>query len=170
MSKTHKSYRLDTDLLEAVDAYAEGRGVKSSEAVADLLRRGLAGGGAVEGAPGDEIEALRGNVADLRGEVATLKEQLERKDEQISGLMALAGNAQTLQAAEARRALGDGAAALEVDAEADDGPQEAAGAPRDGDSDPVAPETPEPANGAVGDAGTPPRRTWRERLAAWLLG
>lgn len=78
----------------------------------------------------DLVAVLRGNVADLRGQVTTLTAQLAAKDEQISGLMALAGRAQALQAAEAARSL-DAGKDTDLEAEAvttdEAEPQEAAG-------------------------------------------
>lgn len=163
--KVHKSYRLDADLLEAVDAWAASSGIRPGEAVADLLRIGLDGPAATISEDGETLAALKGNVEDLRGEVKTLKEQLEKKDEQIAGLMNLAGNAQTLQAAEAQRALGSGVDALEVEEEDAPGVTEATGA-----DETAATVEDEPGEGSEGEDGAGTPRTWRERLAAWLLG
>lgn len=116
MSKTHKSYRLDSELLEAVDSYAEGRGMKPSEAVSRLLSLGLSAtqDGGAEAAGGEGAEDLRRALDALTGQLEAKDEQireqrdlfraqLEAKDEQIRGLMALTNNAQALQASEAAR-------------------------------------------------------------------
>lgn len=140
MAKTHRNYRLDADLVAQVEAWAQAHGTNNSDAVAQLLSRGLVDQDEQpdlderdqdEQAPGaDLVAVLRGNVADLRGQVTTLTAQLAAKDEQISGLMALAGRAQALQAAEAARSL-DAGKDTDLEAEAvttdEAEPQEAAG-------------------------------------------
>ena len=153
MSKTHKSYRLDSELLEAVDSYAEGRGMKPSEAVSRLLSLGLSAtqGGGAEAAGGEGAEDLRRALDALTGQLEAKDEQireqrdlfrsqLEAKDEQIRGLMALTNNAQALQASEAAR-LSAGSA---VEAEEARTVEEQS---RGGDSEPIAQE---PQDGSQG--------------------
>lgn len=116
MAKVHKTYRLDADLVAQVEQWASDHGITQGEAMAQLLSRGLEekaptaeqADGPTDSGAGDEgalVEVLRGNVADLRRQVDTLTHQLEGKDEQINGLMKLAGNAQALQGAAEARAL-----------------------------------------------------------------
>lgn len=174
MAKVHKTYRLDADLVAQVEAWAQAHGTNQGEAMAQLLSRGLVDqderpdlGGADqdEQAPGaDLVAVLRGNVADLRGQVNTLTAQLAAKDEQISGLMALAGRAQALQAAEAARSL-DAGKDTDLEAEAvttdEAEPQEAAEAH---DNDGIDQEGQEAADVAQEAAHEPTRRG----LRAWL--
>lgn len=138
MATTHKSYRLDDELLERLDGYAKGHGMRPSEAVAHLLRAALDAeastgtaqdhqtphkaaeeeGRATEpqGGISDALEALRASNADLRAAlvdtramVATLTAQLAVKDEQIATAHELAGHAQRLQMADiAKASLEDG--------------------------------------------------------------
>lgn len=112
----------------------------------------------------DLVAVLRGNVADLRGQVTTLTAQLAAKDEQISGLMALAGRAQALQAAEAARSL-DAGRDTDLEAEAvtdlEAEPQEATGGH---ESDGIDQEDQGAANVAQEAAHEPTRRG----LRSWL--
>ena len=116
MAKRHRGYRLEEDLLEAVDGYAEGSGLNQSEAVSRLLSLGLSAtqDGGAEAAGGEGAEDLRRALDALTGQLEAKDEQireqrdlfraqLEAKDEQIRGLMALTNNAQALQASEAAR-------------------------------------------------------------------
>lgn len=176
MAKTHRNYRLDADLVAQVEAWAQAHGTNNSDAVAQLLSRGLVDQDEQpdlderdqdqdEQTPGaDLVAVLRGNVADLRGQVTTLTAQLAAKDEQISGLMALAGRAQALQAAEAARSL-DAGKDTDLEAEAvttdEAEPQEAAGAH---ESDGIDQEGQEPADVAQEPAHEPTRRG----LRSWL--
>lgn len=143
MAKRHRGYRLEEDLLEAVDGYAEGSGLNQSEAVSRLLSLGLSASqdGGAEAAGGEGAEDLRRALDALTGQLEAKDEQireqrdlfraqLEAKDEQIRGLMALTNNAQALQASEAARL----SAGMAVEAEeARTGEEQA----RDGDSEPM---------------------------------
>lgn len=146
MAKVHKTYRLDADLVAQVEQWASDHGITQGEAMAQLLSRGLEekaptteqADGPTDSGAGDEgalVEVLRGNVADLRRQVDTLTQQLEGKDEQINGLMKIAGNAQALQGAAEARALKAAETAADddldvTDAEPDHEPDEAQTSPQ----------------------------------------
>lgn len=176
MAKVHKTYRLDADLVAQVEQWASDHGITQGEAMAQLLSRGLIGSptdhdeqtpSEPRESPGANtflVDVLRGNVDDLRAQVATLTNQIEAKDEQIRGLMELAGRAQALQAAEAARALDAGRDTdleAETITEGDTSPQEPAAGRDDDEPDleAVDVET-SPQNGAHEPA--------RGGLRAWL--
>ena len=75
MATVHRSYRLEAGLLAQVETWAAENGMRSSEAVAALLERGLAPReeyipqGADNNAAA-EVEALRANLEDLRAQIA----------------------------------------------------------------------------------------------------
>lgn len=172
MATVHRSYRLEAGLLAQVESWAADNGMRSSEAVAALLERGLAPceeyipQGADNNAAA-EVEALRANLEDLRAQIAA-------KDRQLELALSMATNAQALQVAAEARAL-EAARETPLSVEDDDEDQKA----EDVDSGAVGPS--ERPTGAVlsdddgaGDTGAEAvkekRLTWRERLARWILG
>ena len=164
MARTHKSYRLEAATVEAIEAYAEAHGITNSEALAALV---AAGSAEREDARPERAErgggsGAAGHVADLRAEIATLTAQLAEKDRQISGLMAIADQAQRLQAAEATRALAEARTDAEAAPAAYQGHATAPERGEDGEEDAG------PADGAQ----TAPQEaeTWGARLKRWLMG
>ena len=147
-SKAPRSYRLDAATIEDVEAWAREHGKSNTEAVEEMLRRGMEGtleADAARAHAAAATEQLEANLDDLRAHVATLTGQLEAKDRQIAerdaqirGLMDIADHAQQLhgaamagliaapdapagaEAAGADEAAGKG----EGDLEATDAPQE----------------------------------------------
>lgn len=133
MATTHKSYRLDDELLKRLDDYSKGRGMRPSEAVSYLLCIALDAESSTGTSQGHQtphkaakeegratepqaetmavLDALRASNADLRAAlidtramVATLTSQLAVKDAQISTAHELAGQAQRLQMADIAKA------------------------------------------------------------------
>lgn len=120
MPRKRKTYSLDEQTIEKLDAWAKAHDMSASAAVDDLVMRGTSQE-ATEGhetadtdTPGHSDAA--GHIEDLRGQIAVLTaqldekdEQLRRRDEQIDGLMSLADHAQALHAADKRidEATGD---------------------------------------------------------------
>lgn len=125
-TKKHVTLRIDGEVLDALDAWAEGHGMTRTAALERLVTDGM--GASSEDAPearetgeraaeGEErtetrpedlravCEVLRASNADLRAEVSRLWSQLATKDEQIRTAQSLADHAQQLHAAEVTRAL-----------------------------------------------------------------
>lgn len=137
-NKAQRSYRLDTATIEAVEAWARDHGKSNTEAVEEMLRRGMEGTHA-EAAAHDRAEAageqLEANLADLRAHVATLTEQLAAKDRQIAerdaqirGLMDIADHAQQLHGAAVAGLISTaGAEAAGADEDADKGEDDRGG-------------------------------------------
>ena len=134
MTTKHKGYRLDTDLLDRIDAWAEEHGTTEAEAVRSLLALALERDGPSDGADTDtadhdgEAEALRRELATLKAQadtwheqkamlgdhIATLKEQtytltaqVAEKDRQIERLQDITEHSQILQAAHVAGTLRD---------------------------------------------------------------
>lgn len=133
MTTKHKGYRLDTDLLDRIDAWAEEHGTTEAEAVRSLLALALERDGETtaadlrESADG-EAEALRRELATLKAQadtwheqkamlgdhITTLKEQtytltaqVAEKDRQIERLQDITEHSQILQAAHVAGTLRD---------------------------------------------------------------
>jgi len=125
-TRKHVTIRIDGEVLDALDAWAKGRGMTRTAALERLVMDGMSAtsegasdGGETGGkAPEDEervethsdelravIDVLRASNADLRAEVSRLWSQLATKDEQIRAAQSLADHAQQLHAAEVTRAL-----------------------------------------------------------------
>lgn len=117
MAKAHVNMRLDAEVLEALNQYAQGAGISRTEATERLLRAGMAQGGPTVDKGEDSadsgtterlrtiVEVLRDSNKDLRATVSTLTAQLAVKDEQISRAHDLADHAQALHMQAAQRAL-----------------------------------------------------------------
>ena len=163
MATIHKGYRLDVELVERLDAWAEAHGMTQAEAVRTLLAAGLedagqeekeAGGQEGEGHAEDaptptadaETRAMLGeHIRDLRATISTLTAQVAEKDAQIHRLADIADHAQALQAAQAQTQLLEAAGAVDVQQ----------GVEREGTG--------------VEQEGTQ-RQGWRARLARWIAG
>lgn len=125
-TKKHVTIRVDSEVLEALDAWAEVHGMTRTAALERLVMDGMnvsnegpsedaeTGGKAPEDAERVKThtedlravcEVLRSSNADLRAEVSRLWSQLATKDEQIRTAQGLADHAQQLHAAEVTRAL-----------------------------------------------------------------
>jgi len=156
MATVHKGYRLDVELVERLDAWAEAHGMTQAEAVRTLLAAGLEDDG-----EGQEVEDVRSthtqgqedgagtadaetramlgeHIRDLRATVSTLTAQVAEKDAQIHRLADIADHAQALQAAHAQKQLLEAAGAVDVQQ----------GVEQEGTS----------------------RQGWRARLARWIAG
>lgn len=144
MASLHKSYRLQPELVEAVEKYAAANSLKPSEAVSRLLAAGLE---ALENAAEEGTQGGAEAVSDVDGAttpdegsealealISSLQKQLETKDEQIATLMRLQDQGQQLQAAQAQQIK----ALLPGEAE--------------------------------GGQIVTTRKTWRQRLGAWIAG
>lgn len=118
MPKKQLSVRLDADVMERLDAYAEASGISRTEAVeravsslteaAQEPQEAAGGAERAETHAGDlraVCEVLRASNADLRAEVSRLWSQLAEKDRQIAAAQGIADHAQQLHAAEVTRAL-----------------------------------------------------------------
>ena len=122
MPKKQLSVRLDADVMERLDAYAEASGISRTEAVeravsslteaaqeaAQEPQEDAGGPERAETHAGDlraVCEVLRASNADLRAEVSRLWSQLAEKDRQIAAAQGIADHAQQLHAAEVTRAL-----------------------------------------------------------------
>lgn len=119
MAKIRVNMRLEADVVEALDAYAVGRGISKTEALDQLLRASLCDATEApqeadsgQGEPSDHddgeravVEVLRASNADLRAEVSHLWAQMAEKDKQIQNAHELADQAHRLHAAEVSRAL-----------------------------------------------------------------
>lgn len=161
MATVHKGYRLDVELVDRLDAWAEAHGMTQAEAVRKLLAAALedTGEGAARSThtPGEEREGGTGaattqpptadadtramlgeHIRDLRATVATLTAQVAEKDAQIHRLADIADHAQALQAAHARTQLLEAAGTVDVQQ-------------------------------GVEQEGTQ-RQGWRTRLARWIAG
>lgn len=167
MATVHKGYRLDVELVERLDAWAEAHGMTQAEAVRTLLAAGLedAGEGQEEegvhsthtqgqGSDGENLpnwevdgattadadtRAMLGeHIRDLRATISTLTAQVAEKDAQIRRLADIADHAQALQAAQAQTQLLEAAGAVDVQQ-------------------------------GVEQEGTQ-RQGWRARLARWIAG
>lgn len=161
MATVHKGYRLDVELVERLDAWAEAHGMTQAEAVRKLLAaaledadkghegeedarsthsQGQEGG---EDAPtptagADTLAMLGDHIRDMRATISTLTAQVAAKDEQIQRLADIADHAQALQAAQAQTQLLEAAGAVDVQQ----------GVEREGTQ----------------------RQGWRARLARWIAG
>lgn len=111
MANVHKAYRLPTELVEQVEAWAQEQGVGQAEAVRRLLAAGL------EASEGRQAEAddlresleaereahrelvatLREHVVDLKAQVARMAAQAADRDEQVNRALGIAERAQALQ-------------------------------------------------------------------------
>ena len=167
MATVHKGYRLDVELVERLDAWAEAHGMTQAEAVRKLLAsaledtsedhekeatrsartQGQGGDGAnlpnwevddATTADADTRAMLGEHIRDLRATVATLTAQVAEKDAQIHRLADIADHAQALQAAHARTQLLEAAGTVDVQQ----------GVEREGTQ----------------------RQGWRARLARWIAG
>ena len=154
MATVHKGYRLDVELVERLDAWAESHGMTQAEAVRRLLEAGLedadagqegkeAEGQESGGAPTPKADAetramLGEHIRDLRATISTLTAQVAEKDAQIRRLADIADHAQALQAAHAQKQLLEAAGAVDV----------AQGVEQEGTQ----------------------RQGWRARLARWIAG
>lgn len=164
MATVHKGYRLDVELVERLDAWAEAHGMTQAEAVRKLLASALedAGGDqekeatrsarsqgqedkrleaedAPTAAPDADTRAMLGeHIRDLRATISTLTAQVSEKDAQIRRLADIADHAQALQAAQAQTQLLEAAGAVDVQQ-------------------------------GVEQEGTQ-RQGWRARLARWIAG
>lgn len=155
MATVHKGYRLDVELVERLDAWAEGHGMTQAEAVRKLLASALedAGEGLEEeghareaedapttppSADADTRAMLGDHIRDLRVTISTLTAQVAEKDAQIRRLADIADHAQALQAAQAQTQLLEAAGAVDVQQ-------------------------------GVEQEGTQ-RQGWRARLARWIAG
>lgn len=154
MATVHKGYRLDVELVERLDAWAEAHGMTQAEAVRALLAAGLEdaepsqegeeaegreGGGAPTPTADADIRAMLGeHIRDLRATVSTLTAQVAEKDAQIRRLADIADHAQALQAAHVQTQLLEAAEAVDVQQ-------------------------------GVEQEGTQ-RQGWRARLARWIAG
>ncbi len=115
MPKKQLSVRLDADVMERLDAYAEASGISRTEAVeravSSLTEAAHEDAGEPERAETHAedaravCEVLRASNADLRAEVSRLWSQLAEKDRQIAAAQGIADHAQQLHAAEVTRAL-----------------------------------------------------------------
>lgn len=125
-TRKHVTIRIDGEVLDALDAWANSRGMTRTAALERLVMDGMSattegtsdatetGEKAPESQEREEthtdelravIDVLRASNADLRAEVSRLWSQLATKDEQINSLTGLADHAQKLHAAEVTRAL-----------------------------------------------------------------
>lgn len=151
MATVHKGYRLDVELVERLDAWAESHGMTQAEAVRTLLAAGLEDAGegqedkGLEGeepptptADADTRAMLGEHIRDLRATISTLTAQVAEKDAQIHRLADIADHAQALQAAHAQKQLLEAAGAVDVQQ-------------------------------GVEQEGTQ-RQGWRARLARWIAG
>lgn len=151
MATVHKGYRLDVELVERLDAWAESHGMTQAEAVRRLLEAGLEdadagqegkeaeGQGAPTPTADAETRAMLGeHIRDLRATISTLTAQVAEKDAQIHRLADIADHAQALQAAHAQKQLLEAAGAVDVQQ-------------------------------GVEQEGTQ-RQGWRARLARWIAG
>lgn len=167
MATVHKGYRLDVELVERLDAWAEAHGMTQAEAVRTLLAAGLEDAGEgqeeegvrsthtqgqgsdganlpnweVDGATtadADTRAMLGEHIRDLRATISTLTAQVAEKDAQIHRLADIADHAQALQAAQAQTQLLEAAGAVDVQQ-------------------------------GVEQEGTQ-RQGWRARLARWIAG
>lgn len=112
MAKVHRSYRLEAETVERVAAWAEAHGASVTQAMEDLLARGLEGGEDTTEAGGAQAEAWReqramlgAHILDLKEAVSTLTAQVAEKDRQISRLQDTVERAQVLEAAHVAGAL-----------------------------------------------------------------
>lgn len=149
MATVHKGYRLDVELVERLDVWAEAHGMTQAEAVRSLLAAALEGEddsqekegqeGERKGTADAETRAMLGeHIRDLRATVSTLTAQVAEKDAQIHRLADIADHAQALQAAHAQKQLLEAAGAVDVQQ-------------------------------GVEQEGTH-RQGWRTRLARWIAG
>lgn len=103
MATVHKGYRLDVELVERIDAWAEAHGMTQAEAVRTLLTTALDGGVQREETPRATADAelraeLGQHIRDMREHISTLTAQLAEKDRQLKQAHDLADHAQQLQA------------------------------------------------------------------------
>lgn len=119
MGKKSITVRLEAELVEALDAYAETNGKSRTQAVEDALEALLdgsvrdgeptadAGKGSADGALMEALRAsnadLRAALVDTRATVAALTAQLSVKDEQIARAHELVDQSHRLQMAEVQR-------------------------------------------------------------------
>ena len=92
MANVHKAYRLPTELVEQVEAWAQEQGVGQAEA--DDLRESLE---AEREAHRELVATLREHVVDLKAQVARMAAQAADRDEQVSRALGIAERAQALQ-------------------------------------------------------------------------
>lgn len=152
VATVHKGYRLDVELVERIDAWAEAHGMTQAEAVRKLLTTALedAGqegqedggredaGASTATASAETLAMLGEHIRDLRANVSTLTAQVAEKDAQIHRLLDVADHAQALQAAQAQTQLLEAAGAVDA----------AQGVQQEGTQ----------------------RQGWRTRLARWIAG
>lgn len=169
MAKLHRTYRLEADTVEAVQAWAESHGMTAGEAVGALLEVALAeprekSRADQDGARTREEPARNAHIDDMREQLASLREQLAVKDEQIRGLMALADRAQ---------AIADHAQALHARAltapEEESNLEGAESAEKGADGLTATEEQPRDSLEEKQEQ-EPARMTWRARLARWIAG
>ena len=114
MGKRTISIRLDGEIVEALDTWAEEHGTSRTDAITTAItalteaQEAAEGNGRAETHDSDlkaVCEALKASNVDLRQEVSRLWAQLAEKDTQIQSLTGIANHAQQLHAAEVARAL-----------------------------------------------------------------
>ena len=131
MAKVHKSYRMEQETIERVEAWAREHGVTVTQAMEELLGRAMSASYAEANAKvsADAVDELQrrvdslqaqseswhdqkailgANLLDLRQTVATLTAQVAEKDRQIGRLQDSVDHAQVLQAAQVAGALSSG--------------------------------------------------------------
>ena len=112
MANVHKAYRLPTELVAQVEAWAQEQGVGQAEAVRRLLAAGLEASEGRQGEDADDLResleaereahrelvaTLREHVVDLKAQVARMAAQAADRDEQVSRALGIAERAQALQ-------------------------------------------------------------------------
>ena len=113
-AKKHLTLRIDEEVVQALDTWAEEHGTSRTDAITTAITALTEAQEAAEGqgraeTHGSELkavcEALKASNVDLRAEVSRLWSQLAEKDTQIQSLTGIANHAQQLHAAEVARAL-----------------------------------------------------------------
>lgn len=127
MATTQKTYRLDNELLERVDRWAEDHQTNQANAVRRLIVMGLDSDEQATGAASPEEEQreverltasmehlkeqkalLSDHILTLKDTVATLTAQLNEKDQQLRRANDLAEHEQILQAAHVAGSISSG--------------------------------------------------------------
>lgn len=121
VAKLHKSYRLEAEIVERMEAWADEHGMTITQGVETLLTRAMDEDRAATDTDGmrRELNSLRAqadtwheqkailgdNLRDLRATVSTLTAQVNEKDKQIERLQDTVEHSQILQAAHVAGAI-----------------------------------------------------------------
>ena len=117
-AKRQKSFRLDADLLDQLDAYAECHGATSTSvvetAIAAMLDGGASSTGKEDPEPVEKERAGVGEVALLREQVSALTRMVEAEQANVRDLTATLQATQAIAALDRGAGQADGPTALQV--------------------------------------------------------